>query len=355
MAGSGFLKRVVLGSAAAAAAAVWAMGPRSAQNRKAHGVHALPDVMYAHRGLHDAGSGLVPAYAAQSGEYVALARRMALRAGYGTADHVGPIAPENSMAAFAAACEAGYGIELDIQLTADGKVVVLHDADLLRVAGDPRRLEDLTYDELCGIALFPVPAKPGDSVAQPLSTGESAETDVHVDASGDGDQGQASQGYFQHAPLLDDVLTLVEGRVPIIVEYKFSGYEWGTRQVELMEKGAALLDDYEGAYAVESFHPMAMGWYAKHRPEVYRGQLAADAAFDQSDIKDWAAGKLLGNWMSRPDFVAYDWHGGDAAQVRLVKAMGVTAVSWTLRSQEEFDRSAKRFSRHIFEAFVPRL
>ena len=123
MAGSGFLKRVVLGSAAAAAAAVWAMGPRSAQNRKAHGVHALPDVMYAHRGLHDAGSGLVPAYAAQSGEYVALARRMALRAGYGTADHVGPIAPENSMAAFAAACEAGYGIELDIQLTADGKVV----------------------------------------------------------------------------------------------------------------------------------------------------------------------------------------------------------------------------------------
>ena len=79
---------------------------------------------------------------------------MAVKAGYGSADMTGPIAPENSLAAFAAACEAGYGIELDVQLTLDGQVVVVHDADLLRVAGDPRRIEDLTYDELARIPLF---------------------------------------------------------------------------------------------------------------------------------------------------------------------------------------------------------
>lgn len=104
---------------------------------------------------------------AENDDYVSLARRMAVKAGYGSADMTGPIAPENSLAAFAAACEAGYGIELDVQLTLDGQVVVVHDADLLRVAGDPRRIEDLTYDELARIPLFPN-GESGDLKAEPL-------------------------------------------------------------------------------------------------------------------------------------------------------------------------------------------
>lgn len=381
---NGFMKRLVLGSVVAGAAALWAMGPRSAFERKQRGVRVVPDVFYAHRGLHDAGSGLTEQYAAGSGEYVALARRMALRAGYGTADHVGPIAPENSMAAFAAACEAGYGIELDIQLTADGQVVVVHDGDLLRVAGDGRAIADLTYDELSRIALFPAPAKPGDAAVPPVETAGAgnAQTALHGDGGvsvANGANGvngtediaenirgrsvtakgamlngsKAPQGYYQHVPLFADVLRMVHGRVPIIVEYKFCDYSWDDRHIELMKKGAALLDRYQGAYVVESFHPMAMEWYAKNRPEVCRGQLAEDAALAQSGIKDWAAGKLLGNWMSRPDFVAYDWHGGNSAQLRLVKAMGVTAVSWTVRSHDELDACSGWFNRHIFESFVP--
>ena len=131
-------------------------------------VPSIPDVWYAHRGLHDAGSGLTAQYAAESGEYVALARRMAMKAGYGTPECVGPIAPENSLAAFAAACEAGYGIELDIQLTMDGQVVVAHDETLMRVAGDPRRICDLTYDELTRIPLYPTPSRPGCELAEPV-------------------------------------------------------------------------------------------------------------------------------------------------------------------------------------------
>lgn len=340
-----YIKRLALATALAGGAALWALGPRSAFKRRRDGARTVPDVFYAHRGLHDAGSGLTAEYAAGSGEYVALARRMALRAGYGTADYIGPIAPENSMAAFAAACEAGYGIELDIQLTADGRVVVVHDGDLLRVAGDNRAIADLTYDELSGIALFPAPAKPGDAAAKPLEPSAAGE-----DA---GAPRPAPRGYYQHVPLFEDVLHLVHGRVPIIVEYKFSDYSWDSRHVELMEQGSALLDAYDGVYVVESFHPMAMGWYAKHRPEICRGQLAEDAALSQSDVTGWAAGKLLGNWISRPDFVAYDWHGGSSAQMRLVKAMGSTAVSWTVRSHEELEQCSKRFNRHIFESFVP--
>ena len=162
-----FLKKALLGGAVAAGAAVWAIAPRSFSDKRRHYVPAVPDVWYAHRGLHDAGSGLTAQYANESGEYVALARRMAMKAGYGSPDTPGVIAPENSLAAFAAACEAGYGIELDLQMTRDGEVVVVHDGDLMRVAGDPRRIADLTYDELTRIPLFPTDA-PGACKAAPL-------------------------------------------------------------------------------------------------------------------------------------------------------------------------------------------
>ena len=148
---SSFFKKALIGGAVAAGAAVWAIAPRTFSDKRRNYVPAIPDVWYAHRGLHDAGSGLTAQYAAESGEYVALARRMAMKAGYGNPSVLGSIAPENSLAAFAAACEAGYGIELDLQMTADGEVVVVHDDGLMRVAGDPRRIKDLTYDELTRI------------------------------------------------------------------------------------------------------------------------------------------------------------------------------------------------------------
>lgn len=110
------------------------------------------------------------------------------------------------MAAFAAACEAGYGIELDLQMTADGEIVVVHDGDLMRVAGDPRRIADLTYDELTRIPLFPTDA-PGAAVAAPLPG--SLENPPLVTT-----PDSAPEGYFQHVPLFADVLKVVAGRVP---------------------------------------------------------------------------------------------------------------------------------------------
>ena len=230
--------KLVLAGAVAAGAAVWAIKPRSFSDKQRHFVPSVPDVWYAHRGLHDAGSGLTPEYAAHSGEYVALARRCALRAGYGTADFSGSIAPENSLAAFAAACEAGFGIELDVQLTKDGRVVVVHDDNLLRVAGDPRKIADLTYEELSRIPLFPAPAKPGDAEAAPVADPVAAAQ-------------FAPQSYYQHVPLFVDVLRVIAGRVPVIVEYKFTdNAAWGERADELMEKGDQLLQAYDGPYVI---------------------------------------------------------------------------------------------------------
>ena len=345
MASNKFLKKILIGGALTAGAAAWAIKPRSFSDKQRNFVPSIPDVWYAHRGLHDAGSGLTAQYAVESGEYVALARRMAIKAGYGDASVSGPIAPENSLASFAAACEAGYGIELDLQLTADDQVVVVHDPDLMRVAGDPRRIADLTYDELTRIPLFPNDAS-GAAVASALPGSddpESMATPLN-----------APSGYYQHVPLFSDVLDVVAGRAPRIVEYKFDDNSaWGPRDEELMEKGDALLQAYDGPYVVESFNPAAVHWYADHRPEVCRGQLAWGPSLEEAGLKEWAAGLLIFDWISRPDFIAYDWSGGNSPQMRLARAMGAVPVSWTVRSSDELAQCDDWFDHHIFEAFVP--
>ena len=345
MASNKFLKKILIGGALTAGAAAWAIKPRSFSDKQRNFVPSIPDVWYAHRGLHDAGSGLTAQYAVESGEYVALARRMAIKAGYGDVSVSGPIAPENSLASFAAACEAGYGIELDLQLTADDQVVVVHDPDLMRVAGDPRRIADLTYDELTRIPLFPNDAS-GAAVASALPGSddpESMATPLN-----------APSGYYQHVPLFSDVLDVVVGRAPLIVEYKFDDNSaWGPRDEELMEKGDALLQAYDGPYVVESFNPAAVHWYADHRPEVCRGQLAWGPSLEEAGLKEWAAGLLIFDWISRPDFIAYDWSGGNSPQMRLARAMGAVPVSWTVRSSDELAQCDDWFDHHIFEAFVP--
>ena len=345
-----FFNRVAVGSAVVAGATAWAIAPRTFGDKRRNFVPVVPDVFYAHRGLHDAGSGLTEQYAATSGEYIALARRSALKAGYATSRTTGPIAPENSLAAFAAAAEAGYGIELDIQLSRDGQVVVVHDGNLLRVAGDPRAVSELTYDELTRIPLFAKEtSQPGDAKAQPLPGATQDPAGITTPA-------KAPRGYYQHVPLFSDVLQVVGGRVPLIVEYKFNDFDWDERHEELLSKGNALLQAYEGPFVIESFHPGAVNWYKEHEPQVNRGQLAAEEKFSVTDIdalRHWAAGRLLFNWLSRPDFVAYDWHGGNSPQVRVTRALGAVPVSWTVRSQEELDEAEPQFDRHIFEAFVP--
>lgn len=346
MSSSKLFRNVIIGGAVAAGTAAWALAPRSFNDKRRNFVPSVPDAWYAHRGLHDAGSGLTHRYAAESSDYVALARRMAEKAGYGSAGEAGPIAPENSLASFAAACEAGYGIELDLQLTLDGQVVVVHDPDLKRVAGDPRRIEDLTYGELTRIPLFPT-ARPGDAVAEPLPGTEEVPPLVTTPSA-------APDGYYQHVPLFSDVLKVVNGRVPLIVEYKFDdNAHWDGRCDELMDKGAALLAQYEGPYVIESFNPRAVEWYKVNHPEVNRGQLSWPATIKEDGVTEWAAGLLVFDWMSRPDFVAYDWVGGSSPQVRLARAMGATAVSWTVRSRDELAQCDAYFDRHIFEAFVP--
>ncbi len=222
--------------------------------------------------------------------------------------------PENSLPAFRLAAEKGYGVELDVHLTADGVLAVHHDDSLKRLCGVDRRISEITLAELSEYRL--------------------AETQEKV-------------------PTLDEVLEAVGGRVPLIVELKSDR----PGDTALAEKLNARMARYSGFYCVESFDPLLMRWYKKHAPQVIRGQLAADAAEGQkyADFWHFAQANLLGNFLSRPDFVAYgyrtDGNFGFQAMRLLFRPL---LVAWTVRSQQDFEKLQKRYDAQIFEAFIPR-
>jgi len=198
--------------------------------------------------------------------------------------------PENSMAAFEAACQAGYGIELDVQLTKDGQVVVFHDDDLKRVCGIDARVDSKTLEELEEYRLY------------------------------DTEQG---------IPLFAEVLALVAGRSPLIVELKTAG----PNNEELCEKTYELLAGYTGEYCIESFDPRIVGWFKKNAPEIVRGQLVCPASGygeNTGILQSHLMANCLLNFLGRPHFIAYKV-GELAPMNKLAIAMGAKAVCWTSR------------------------
>ncbi len=221
--------------------------------------------------------------------------------------------PENTMPAFARAAEKGYGIELDVQLTKDKVPVVVHDYDLKRIAGINRKVEDCTFEELKGYPLF-----------------QSGET----------------------VPSLGEVLRLVAGRVPLIIELKVE-----RNYRETCELVAGMLDYYHGICCIESFSPLALWWFKHHRPEMLRGKLATNQRREGSDTP-WFMGGILTNCMlngfSKPDFIAYNCLFTKTFPVTVLRRFyKCKMAAWTIRSQEELKRHRRQFDVFIFENFVP--
>lgn len=246
---------------------------RADKNRRA----ALKGYAYAHRGLYEADQSV----------------------------------PENSLEAFRRAVEAGYGIELDLQLSADGQVVVFHDDKLFRVCGVDQRVDAYRYEELREFKLF-----------------DSAE----------------------HIPLFSDVLQIVAAKVPLIVELKAGG-EWRA----LCEKACAMLAAYDGPYCVESFHPSLVRWFCANAPDVLRGQLSEAYRYSSRHVGGAAAfvmSRLLTNVWTRPHFIAYRI-GPKCLSARFAEALGAIKVCWTSREPREHAGLAAKNDMVIFEHYRP--
>lgn len=221
-------------------------------------------------------------------------------------------APENSMKAFSKAIEAGYGIELDVQLSRDNIPVVFHDFTLKRICGVQGKVSDYTYEELQQFYLCKTEEK---------------------------------------IPRFADFLKLVDGKVPLIVELKL---EWTDSAV--CPLADELLRDYKGAYCIESFNPLALIWYRKNRNQVMRGQLS-DAFLMEEGMKGilyFVLEHMLLNFVTKPDFIAYNhkYYWTLSRQI-CHKIYRNLAVAWTIKSRQELENRRKDFDLFIFDSFIP--
>lgn len=220
--------------------------------------------------------------------------------------------PENSLPAFCAAADAGYGIELDIQLSSDGEVVVFHDDTLQRVCGVPQRVDALPLAQLQELRLCGTPYT---------------------------------------IPLFTEVLQAVNGRVPLIVELKR-----GAHNALLCQKALAMLREYKGEFCIESFDPTIVRWFKKNAPDIYRGQLSDAPRAFKGSLKPWLArfalGALFTNVLARPQFIAYGLHPAPFT-VDFVRGMGASPVCWTVRDTDDMAALQEINDAVIFEFARP--
>jgi glycerophosphoryl diester phosphodiesterase len=239
----------------------------------------------AHRGLHDRACGIV----------------------------------ENTRAAAEAAIAAGYGIELDVQMTADGEAVVFHDDAMPRLTGAPGLVRDYTAAALGGIAL-----KDADETV----------------------------------PTLGEFLALVAGRAPLLVEIKDQDGALGPDVGRLEARVAALLSGYPGAAALMSFNPHSVAAFATLAPDRPRG--LTTCAFDTADwsLPDYRRAELaalLDAERTGAAFVSHDCKDLDNPALARLKAEGLPILTWTVRSPEQ-EAEARRIADNVtFEGYRPRL
>ena len=220
--------------------------------------------------------------------------------------------PENSLAAFRAAREKGYGVELDVHLLSDGTLAVFHDHTLIRMTGKNGNIEDLT--------------------AQDLTTFTLGETD-------------------QTIPTLQEVLEVL-GDTPAIVELKAAG-----NHRALVHATVAALQSYAGPYCMESFDPRCLWYLRRDFPHIVRGQLSQNfikCPENLSGVVRFVLTFLLTNLLTRPDFVAYNFDHRHALSVRIARKLwGVQGAIWTLTTPAQHKTALDEGFIPIFEQYEP--
>ena len=230
---------------------------------------------YAHRGLHDIKNGI----------------------------------PENSLPAFEAAVANGYGVELDVQLSKDGQVVVFHDVELERACGVKGGISDYDYEEIKTFRLF---------------------------------------GTNERIPLFSEVLKVLEkGPADLVCEikprFKFN---------ELCQKTISLLREFKGCFCVESFDPRITRWFSKQAPEIVRGLLAQhpEGYYHIPNFFKGFLSKCSLTWYCKPDFIAYENITRPENVLKKCKEHDIMLFAWTSRVP---DVDQAQNDAVIFEGYRP--
>ena len=222
-------------------------------------------------------------------------------------------APENSLAAFRRAGVAGFGLELAVPVSSDGVPVIFHDFNLERICGAAGKVVNHTYEELQAYTL--------------CQSGE-------------------------RIPKLSELLDMVDGRVPLIVEIKAE-----TADVSCCAVIDRLLRAYHGAYCIESFNPMVLWWFRINHGKVVRGQLSSNFRREGVywNILYFAMTHLLFNFLTKPDFIAYNHKFSEEPGRRICRHLyRHPAAAWTVRSEQDLEALRGEYDVFIFDSFLPR-
>lgn len=226
--------------------------------------------------------------------------------------------PENSRAAVRAALAAGYGIEIDLQLSGDGCAMVFHDYALDRLAEAAGPVRARSREELASI-----PLKGGD---------------------GEG------------IPDLAEVLELVAGRVPLLIELKDQHGQMGVTNGALEQAAAKTLEGYRGPVALMSFNPHSVAELSRLAPELPRG--LTTSAYDPADWPELPRA-MCDDLRAIPDFERtgssfISHEAGDLARPRVqaLRNEGVPVLCWTVTSPAE-EAAARAFADNVtFEQYL---
>jgi len=220
--------------------------------------------------------------------------------------------PENSLASYKQAIDQGYAIELDVNILKDGTVVCFHDHTLKRMCGVDLELSQVTYDDIKELKL--------------LHTNHTIST-------------------------LSDVLKFIDKKVPLLIELKPHG-----NVKELTHAVMDILKNYDGTYALFSFHPKVVYLLKKHYPEVIRGQIAE--SFSHENHMHPVVKKMMKymvfNPLTKPDFISYGIKDLPNKSCDKLKKKGITIISYAARNQKEFTFVKSHYDNVVFEYFIPK-
>ncbi len=220
--------------------------------------------------------------------------------------------PENSYPAFEAAIDKDFGIELDVQLTKDNQLVVFHDGNINRMCGVKKKISSLTYEQLSSYKLL--------------------DTDLS-------------------APLFEDVISLIDGKVPVIIEIKAHGAFM--KATKMLVKR---LESYKGIYCIQSFNPAIIRWLKVNKPDITRGILSNDYLRlpKKTLTQKFIVSNLLFNAWCKPDFISYNHEYPSKIALKVCKSFyNCNMVGWNIKSSENLDYAKKFFEVYIFDSFVP--
>lgn len=228
--------------------------------------------------------------------------------------------PENSRAAIRAAIEAGYGVEIDVQLSFDGAAMVFHDYDLKRLARDSGPIQQRSSADLGRVIL---------------------------------------RGSEEGVPTLREILDLVAGQVPLLVEIKDQDGIMGANVGRLEQAVAREIERYEGPLAVMSFNPNSVQQMAIHAPKVARGIVSS--AYDPNDWPLLPKG-TRDRLRDIPDFdtvgasfISHEVQDLGATRVGDLKARGVDILCWTVKSEAQEIEARKVADNITFEQYLAKL